>query len=393
MARLPGHLTRRGNGWRYIVRVNGTRHTFGPRSEPVLRLFKTRNEVEEWAWAKLDELKEAAKREAEDRPETIRFSELIERFREQELPTLAPGTQDAYEDTLKPIEEFFVEGEGDPTVDRIRRRDIKGYLSWRRVNRRGGKSGKPLSNRTLNKDRAVLHRIFRWADEDLEVREGNPVARVNALKVDGHDPTILSDEEYDRLLAECRKSGPMLGLYALVLGETGVRAYSEALWLRWEDVDLDGGFLKVASGRDGHRTKSGKARWVLMTRRLRDAMREHFARFRLVTYEGERSPWIFHHRRRRRGAAAGERVKDYRTSFDTAAERAKLPDGFRRHDLRHRRVTTWLGEGKSPALVQEAMGHSDPRVTAAYTHLSREHLLDLVEDEDPAVEEQKDVTA
>ena len=56
--------------------------------------------------------------------------------------------------------------------------------------------------------------------------------------------------------------------------------------------------------------------------------------------------------------------------------------GFRwvspQHDLRHRRITTWLGDGKSAVLVKEAVGHSDLRTTMAYTHLSREHLRALV---------------
>lgn len=112
------------------------------------------------------------------------------------------------------------------------------------MNRRGGTA--PLSNRTLAKDRAVLHRLFNFA-ERLEYREGNPVARVASPRSDGHDPVILTDDEYERLLAECRKSGPMLFLYALTLGEAGCRAYSEALRLRWEDVDLDGGFVRIPS--------------------------------------------------------------------------------------------------------------------------------------------------
>lgn len=74
-------------------------------------------------------------------------------------------------------------------------------------------------------------------------------------------------------------------------------------------------------------------------------------------------------------------MKDYRTSFDSAVKRARLPEGFRRHDLRHRRVTTWLAEEKNPVHVKESMGHSDLATTMAYTHLSREHLRSLVDDE------------
>lgn len=48
------------------------------------------------------------------------------------------------------------------------------------------------------------------------------------------------------------------------------------------------------------------------------------------------------------------------------------------HDLRHRRVTTWLAEVANPVHVKEAVGHSDLRTTMGYTHLAREHLKSLV---------------
>jgi integrase len=116
-----------------------------------------------------------------------------------------------------------------------------------------------------------------------------------------------------------------------------------------------------------------------MTPRLRQAMREHFSVFRF----GGRSKWVFHHSVTRRPSYnAGDRIKDFRGSFDAAVKRAKLPPGFRRHDLRHRRVTTWLAQGKPVAIVQEAMGHSDLRTTMGYKHLSREHLRALVESEE-----------
>ncbi len=64
-----------------------------------------------------------------------------------------------------------------------------------------------------------------------------------------------------------------------------------------------------------------------------------------------------------------------------AARRAKLPLDFDRLDLRHRRVTTWLAEGKNPVHVKEAMGHADLATTMGYTHLAKEHLRSLVEQE------------
>ena len=43
-------------------------------------------------------------------------------------------------------------------------------------------------------------------------------------------------------------------------------------------------------------------------------------------------------------------------------------------------MTTWLAKGKSPVLVQEAMGHSTIQVTMGYTHLARTHLRTLIDE-------------
>jgi site-specific recombinase XerC len=75
----------------------------------------------------------------------------------------------------------------------------------------------------------------------------------------------------------------------------------------------------------------------------------------------------------------GDRIRSLRDGVMTAARRAKLPAGWHLHDLRHRRVTAWLAEGKNPVHVREAVGHSDLRTTMGYTHLAREHLRSLVE--------------
>ena len=198
----------------------------------------------------------------------------------------------------------------------------------------------------------------------------------------------MSADQYEKLLGAC-EGRPTLFSYVLVLGETGVRCNSEALWLRWADVDFERGFLTVESVRKGRRTKSGKSRKVPMTVRLRDALRDHAATFRLATYDGERTPWVFHHTLTQRGAVAGERLQGLHRAFANAVKKAGLPTDLRQHDLRHRRVTTWLAEGKSPVLVQKAMGHADLATTMGYTHLVDEDLLALVEER--TLEELKEV--
>ena len=61
-----------------------------------------------------------------------------------------------------------------------------------------------------------------------------------------------------------------------------------------------------------------------------------------------------------------------------------LPQEFVQHDLRHRRVTTWVAAGRDIAKIQAAVGHADIRTTLRYTHLVREHLLDLVREREPS---------
>jgi integrase len=117
----------------------------------------------------------------------------------------------------------------------------------------------------------------------------------------------------------------------------------------------------------------------LFTPRIKDALKEHSAQYRFAAYDGQRPEYVFHHTRSRRHYKAGARVHSFRRAVANAAERAKLPAEWRFHDLRHRRATTWLAEGRSPVLVKEALGHADLRTTMSYTHLVKEHLRALVE--------------
>lgn len=136
---------------------------------------------------------------------------------------------------------------GNPRVDRIRAPHVRQYLAWRE--RKDG-----VGARTLAKDRATLHAVFTYAAKDLEVIDANPVANVTPPKVDGRDPVILTDDQLEALLREC-EGNDMRALYVLMLAETGARCESEALWLRWEDLDLDEGFFgsRVAATGTGRR--------------------------------------------------------------------------------------------------------------------------------------------
>lgn len=367
--RHPGTIEARGDSLRVILYAGGERHTF--------TLATTdRREAVEFAQKKHVELQQSVGRVRRGLPGRIPVSALLDKFTAERLPHLAPNTQKTYRLSLATFRQFFGERLGDPPVGEVRSGNVADYLAWRRVHP-CGKRKTPVGSRTVQKDRACLHGVFAFAEE-LELRDGNPVSRVTAPKAEKRTPVILDEEQYEKLLKAC-EGRPMLSLYATTLGEAGVRCDSEALHLKWEDVDLEEAFLWIASGRDGHRTKSGKGRWVPMTTRLRQAMKAHFAQFRFASYDGKPTPWVFHHVTTRRRATAGERLRVLRRAFEGAAARAKLPGDLHQHDLRHRRVTTWLAAGGDAVKVKEAMGHADLRTTMDYTHLVRENLKSLVE--------------
>jgi len=373
----PGSIEERAGTFRVRLCVAGERHYFTLDPDE----YRTLEDAQAFARSKYDDLRQ---RNGRGLPGPMRFSELLNRYENAGMPgkrrrKLAPQTKRSYRTSLQAFRTFFVRKGGDPKVHEIRKGHVNGFMQWReRHAPDGNPSGEMASARTVAKDRTILHRLFGYA-EGLEIVEGNPVAKTDAPQGDKREPIILSGDQYEALLKAC-EGRPMLALYVLVLGETGVRCDSEALWLRWQDIDFERGFLTVESVRKGRRTKSGKSRKVPMTLRLRDAMREHAATYRLATYHGRRSEWVFHHELDRRHAKAGTRLGGLRRAFTSAAERAELPSDLRQHDLRHRRVTTWLATGKPIAVVAKAMGHSTVKVTEGYLHLVDNDLVQLVED-------------
>ena len=205
-----------------------------------------------------------------------------------------------------------------------------------------------VSQRTLRRDYAVLHLVFEFAVE-REYRGDNPVRAVKKPpRGDEREAIVLSAEQVEKLLDACAEH-PMLHLFVLTCSELALRPNSEAPWLRWEDVDFRTARLKVVSGRDGHRTKTGKSRVLPLSTRMLDALRAHFASYRM----NGGSPWVFHHVAADRHAKAGDRLNDLRRAFQAAAKQVGLPAGLWPYDLRHTRITRWVSAGHNLALVAE----------------------------------------
>ena len=88
---------------------------------------------------------------------------------------------------------------------------------------------------------------------------------------------------------------------------------------------------------------------------------------------------MFHHEVTRRHHKAGTRIRSLLHSFKNAAVKVGLPKDIRTYDLRHTRITRWVGEGHNLALVQEAAGHASINTTMIYVHHANEALKTSVE--------------
>ena len=97
----PGSIDKRRETYRLRMSVGGRTHCFHLRGV-------TRPEAEQFAREKHRELLRQHQRAALGLTIGMQFSELLSLYRGDYLPTLAPGTQRAYEESLKPIGHYFL---------------------------------------------------------------------------------------------------------------------------------------------------------------------------------------------------------------------------------------------------------------------------------------------
>jgi len=211
----------------------------------------------------------------------------------------------------------------------------------------------------------VLSGIMRRA-----AREGliaaNPVSRLEA----GERPAlsekqrrILEPDELGRLIDAA--DGQWRPLVA-VLAFAGTRI-GEALALRWEDVDFDGGFLRIgaqlsrgsARERIEAKTRSG-VREVLLVPQLAKLLKAH----KLASPHSATGDYLF--------PAPGGRGTDQRIAaraVKAAVNKAELGDGITAHTLRHGFGSMLIRLGLDPVTVSKQMGHKNANVTLGiYAH-------------------------
>jgi integrase len=231
-----------------------------------------------------------------------------------------------------------------------------------------------------------LHAILRSAFEHGVREEGfvqNVVKKVRVSAGERKEIEPLSLDEAKRLLKTARDDR-LYALYAVALG-IGLRR-GEALGLRWEDVDLTDGILRVRQTLQ--RTKNGleflppktmrSRRTVALPKNLMTALKEHKGR---QEEEEDRAAVRWTHSGLVFATAIGTPIepRNLNRHFNALCDKA----GIRRvrlHDLRHTCATLLLAQGVDGRTIMELLGHSAIAVTMdIYAHVRLDVLRSAVD--------------
>ena len=215
------------------------------------------------------------------------------------------------------------------------------------------RSGGQRSWATINRELALLRRMLNvalgegWIVGKNPFKQGDPLICVAKEK---KRERIITAAEEKALLDAC--SAPKRGhLRAIIIAalDTGCRR-GELLKLRWQDVDLEAGIIKIIA----LNSKTAKPRAVAITDRLRAELERLYAESpkdpRLTVFGG---------------------LQSVKKSFVGARNDAGLR-GLRLHDLRHTAATRLVRAHIPLSEVGRILGHQQPNTTYRYTNADAE---------------------
>jgi integrase len=233
---------------------------------------------------------------------------------------------------------------GDKKLDAIKSEDVQ-----RLKLTLDGKSRKTMNN-VLTVLNVLLKKAVEW-----EVIERMPCS-VKLLPVARPRASFHDYDAYERLVEAARVIGWRTELIVLLGGDAGLRC-GEMVALEWADIDFEKRQMCIRqSDWRGELTapKGGRLRYVPLTRRLADALRQHrHLRSRRVLCKDDGRPLT-------RQSAWG-RVR-------RAARRAEVPPGV--HILRHTFCSHLAMRGAPTKAIQDLAGHQELSMTQRYMHLS-----------------------
>lgn len=163
-------------------------------------------------------------------------------------------------------------------------------------------------------------------------------------------PIVLSQDEVQRMFDVCENLKHKV-IMAL-LYSTGMRV-SELINLKWEHIDRSRMIINIIAG------KGKKDRQVMLTRELIPLLTSYYLEYKSKVYvlNGWKEEPQYSER------SVGEVVKQLAT-------KAGINKRVYTHLMRHNAFTHMLEHGVDISLIQRLAGHSSPKTTQIYTHIS-----------------------
>ena len=215
-----------------------------------------------------------------------------------------------------------------------------------------------LSKGTANKLIKFLSYAYNMAIEwELPYITSNPLSNVKQYQLNNQREVYLDSTDIQRLLHIVDNYTNNINLSSIIrfLLFTGCRR-SEVLNARWEDIDLNHKVFTIPL------SKSGKKRTIPISPSLEQL---------ILTIPKTSKVYLFPAPREDKPMASIFR------HWDIIRKQAKLPN-VRIHDLRHTTASILVNKGVSLYQVQQLLGHSSPRMTQRYSHLSNTALYEAV---------------
>lgn len=266
-----------------------------------------------------------------------------------------------FEDRLLPyLKQRKRSWEKDEGMFRLRLKEEFGHLRLDQITKHHAQSfhsklkAGGLSGATCDHHVKLLRYALNIAVE-WDMLEQNPLARVNLFNEDNKVQNSLGDVELQRLLTVLRtdENRPICQI-ALFLLSTGARLM-EALSAEWKNVDLQNRMWRIPAAT----AKSKRVKSIPLNDAAIDILNQ-------LETEGK-----FHHVFI--NVKTGKPFVNVHKVWERLREAAGMPS-LRLHDLRHAHATLLINAGRSLYEVQHILGHSDPKVTQRYAHLSTKSL-------------------
>ncbi len=228
------------------------------------------------------------------------------------------------------------------------------------------KNKKLRSPATVNRYLAALSHAFSIAVNEWGWLDSSPTLKVSKPKEPRGRIRFLSEEsminevgERTRLLTACKDSHNLYLYTVVVLAlSTGMRR-GEIMNLRWRDIDLGNGRIRLL------KTKNGEVRVVPLAGLARQLIESH-SKIRPIDTD-----LLFPSKINR------DKPQELDSAWHEALGKAQIRD-FRFHDLRHSTASYLAMNGASLAEISEVLGHKTLQMVKRYAHLSEGHTASVV---------------